>query len=593
MKQFLKMFAACLLALMITGGVCLLMFFVTIAALSAETPVSVPSNAVLVIDLNRPIMDRPGIQDPTSVFSEALGGEAIRPVSLRSVLEGIRNAAGDERISAILLRNAVRQQGYYSGWATLKEIREALASFKESGKPVYAYSMAWGEPGYYLASVADSISLHPLGLLEFNGLSSEQVFFANALKKYGIEVQVLRVGKFKAAVEPFLLDHMSPEAREQTSKLLFDILDDYSETIAEARSIPRDSLNTMADEMAVFKADEAVEAGLVDHTAYWDEVKRELQDLTGSEDKDDFPSIGIGHYWDAIGKQFTGRGDRIAVIFAEGNIVDGKSKTDVGGASMAELLAQARRDDKVKAVVLRVNSPGGSALASEVIQRETRLIKEAGKKFVVSMGTVAASGGYWISAYADQIVAEPTTITGSIGVFGLVPNFKGLANSFGVTFDTVNTNRYADLASVFKSKSTEELALFQKFTEQIYSEFLAKVAEGRNMDVERVHEIAQGRVWSGVEAKELGLVDKLGGLQDAIDAAAELASLKDYQLHYYQRKKDLGELLVDMLNELEDQSRVQWADESLRRVMRRIDDLRLYNDPDGVYARLEFDLKIK
>lgn len=596
MKDFLKSFFASLLAVSVVAGGALFLFFIILAAATQESVPEVPEKAVLVINLSQPISDKPPVEDPEQALQEALTGSKTERAMLRSLVNSLRYAAEDDRIQAVLLQGPVAQDGYASGWAALLELRHELANFRESGKQVFTYSISYSEPDYYLASASDSIIVHPMGAFELNGMASEQLFFANALDKYGIDMQVLRVGKFKAAVEPFLLDRMSPENRQQIAKLLGDFLDVFMETVSEARGIPVEQLQALMTERALFKAQEAMDCGLADRVAPFDEVRRSLQELTGTEDEKDFAKIGVSAYWDAIeGRQAGSSRNRIAVVFAEGEIVGGKSKTQVGSETVAGLLRRARQDDDVKAVVMRVNSPGGSAVASEIIQKETRLIQEAGKPFVVSMGTVAASGGYWISAYADEIVAQPNTITGSIGVFGLAPSVQRLANDFGVTIDTVKTHPFADIGSVFRSRSDQELEMLQEFTKQVYEQFLAKVAEGRGLEVEAVHEIGQGRVWSGIEAKQLGLVDSLGSLDDAIASAAQRAELgDDYRLLFYQRKMDLAESILEMFN---DQDSTQLADSPLDRAIRKaaaqLQRLRLLNDPMGVYARLEFDLNIR
>ena len=598
MKDFLKSFFASLLAVSVVAGGAFLLFLIFVAAATQKSAPEVPEKAVLVINLSKPISDKPFIEDPEQALQDALSGSKTDRVMLRSLVHSLRYAAEDDRIQAVLLKGPLAQEGYSSGWAALLELRQELAKFRESGKQVFIYSIGYGEADYYLASAADSIILHPMGAVELNGLASEQLFFANALEKYGVDVQVLRVGKFKAAVEPFLLDRMSLENRQQIAKLLGDLLDVFVETVSEARGISTEELQALMHERALFKAQDAMDCGLADRVAPFDEVRRSLQELTGTEDEKDFAKISVSSYWEAIqGRQTGSSRNRIAVIFAEGEIVGGSSKTQVGADTLARLLRRARQDDDVKAVVMRVNSPGGSAVASEIIQKETRLIQEEGKPFVVSMGTVAASGGYWISTYADEIVAQPNTITGSIGVFGLIPSVQRLANEFGITVNTVKTHPFADIGSVFRSRSGEEMAMLQEFVKQVYDQFLTKVAEGRNMEVAAVHEIAQGRVWSGIEAKQLGLVDSLGSLDDAVASAAKRAQLgDDYRLLFYQQKKDLAEAILEMINDQNEDS-AQLAPsplgQAMRRAARQLERLRLLNDPLGVYARMDVDLMIR
>ncbi|HSR50714.1 MAG TPA: signal peptide peptidase SppA [Acidobacteriota bacterium] len=595
MKDFLKSFLGTLAALVLVAGGCFFILMIFIAALSSDEAPSVPSKAVLVLDLTKPISDRPYVEDPEQILRQAMtGSPPVKTVALRTVLESLRTASEDDRIKAVLVRGPASRPGYASGWAALKEVREELERFKESGKEVLSYSRSYGEADYYVASVADSVKIHPLGALELNGLASEQIFFARAMEKYGIDMQILRVGKFKAAVEPFMLEKMSPENRRQTEMLLNDVFNPFLEAVSVSRGVSLENLLVVANEKVALKAQEALEFQLADEVTHFDAVRQHLQELTDTADEDSFASIGISQYAEAAVRS-RGSGGYIAVVYAEGEIVDGNSKTDVGGDSLAKLLRRARDDDDVKAVVMRVNSPGGSAMASEVIQRETRLIKEAGKPFVVSMGAVAASGGYWISTYADEIIAQPNTITGSIGVFGMLPNVKELFNDVGVTFDTAKTNPHADIATPFRPLNEREREILQGFVNQIYEQFLNKVAEGRGMSVEKVHEIAQGRVWSGSEAQKLGLVDNLGSLQDAIASAADRSQLGDnYRLRFYQRKKDLSETIMEMLEDGNDQVATPgMLEREMRRVYSVVERLRKLNDPNGVYARLEHDLFIR
>lgn len=594
MKEFLRTFAANLSALLFVLGGLIFMVLVILAVSTGEDRPTVPSKAVLIVDLTRPISDKPPGSDPDRILREAVLGGSRKPNMLRNIMESLRIAADDDRIAAVLLRGPLARDGYQSGWAALRELRGGLARFKESGKSIHSYSLYYDEPHYYLASLADTVNVHPLGAVELNGLASERMFYANALKKYGVGVRVLRVGKFKSAVEPYVLDKMSDEARAQTQSLLADIFNEFLGAVEHSRGLSRETLLGIVNEKVVLKASDALESQLVDRVAYFDEIRKELQDLTATRDGHDFAGIGIDNYLKATRGSGEGRSrNRIAVIYAEGSIVDGSSKTEIGGDTLAALLRQAREEDRVKAVVLRVNSPGGSATASEVIQREARLIQKEGKPFVVSMGTVAASGGYWISAYADEIVAQPNTITGSIGVFGLIPNVKKLINDFGVTVDSVKTNRHSDIGSIFRPMTDREAEILQVFTDQIYAQFLAKVSEGRRLDLETVHAIGQGRVWSGIQAKQLGLVDTLGGLEDAIAAAARLADIQDdFRLRFYQREKELQDVLLEMLSD--DNTSIgsnplgrEWL--RFSQIIRQIKNL---NDPRGVYARLPHDIFI-
>lgn len=597
MKDFLKTLLASLIALALFAGGGFVILLILISAAAADETPGVPSKAVLVIDLSKPISDKPVSPDPGQIFQQALVGDLPETQTLRSLVGSLRSAADDDRIAAVLVKGPVMQSSYQSGWAALRELRNELLEFRNSGKELHFYSMAMADPGYYVATATNHIHLHPMGALEINGLASEMMYFARALNKYGIDMQVVRVGKFKAAVEPFMLDHMSPESRQQITAFLTAISDEYVSAVCGSRGMPENRLAAYMNDKAVLNADEARELNLIDSVSYFDSVRKHLRGAAPSKrDENDFSRIKASDYWEAVAGRGAGRSqNRIAVIYAEGEIIPGDSKSQVGGQHVASLLRKARENEDVKAVVMRVNSPGGSAAASEVIQRETRLLQEAGKPFVVSMGSVAASGGYWIAAYADEIIAQPNTITGSIGVFGILPSFGKLAEDFGVTTDTVKTHRFADLNTIMRSKSEEELEIVQGFVDRVYDQFLTRVSEGRKIDREKVHEIAQGRVWSGVEAKRLKLVDSLGGMDEAVASAADRAGLgEDYRLLFYQRKKNLSEAILEMLEESNATAPAPGpAEMQLRRIAKTIRYLRSLDESGGVQARLEFDLFIR
>jgi protease-4 len=441
------------------------------------------------------------------------------------------------------------------------------------------------------------------------GLASEPAFFAGAFEKYGINVQVTRVGKYKSAVEPFTRREMSPEAREELQKLLGDIWSGLLVEIGTSRNLTPEKLQSTVDTEGLIRASAAKEQGLIDRVAYRDEVYDGLKAKTGrAGSKEPFKQVTLADYaevakdvldrlpQDGDAPKSGGRGGRLAIVYAEGEIVDGEGDDDqVGGTRFSRELRKLRHDESVKAVVLRVNSPGGSASASEVIQREIRLLKKV-KPVVVSMGTYAASGGYWIAAYGDKIFAEPTTITGSIGVFGIQFDVKKLANDFGVTFDSVKTGKFADAMTISRPKTPEELAVLQRMIDWIYGEFIAKVAEGRNLTPARVEEVAQGRVWSGSDAKEIGLVDELGGLDAAIAYAAEKAGLgSNYRLVEIPRHKELIELIQEYIEGVA--PRYASSNTLVGKIAARIEAelklLRAFNDPQGIYARLPYRLDVR
>lgn len=608
MKNFFTSMLGALVALLIFSVGCVLLFIGFFAAMAAmggrekATP-SFDRGSYLVFDLSTNIADAPAPVDlgPFEGKNESL--------QLRTVTRALRAAAKDDRIGGIFITGELTPSAFGSGFAALKEVREALEAFKATGKPVTAYLTFATTKSYYLASAASDLAIDPYGVILMPGLASEPMFFASAFEKYGIGVQVTRVGKYKSAVEPFTRKEMSPENREELQKLLGDLWTHLLADIGPSRNLTPEKLQATVDAEGMIRAPVAREVGIVDRVAYRDEIYDALKAKTGrGGTKEPFKQVTLVDYakhtkdsadtprreGDA-GKP-SGKSGRIAIVYAEGEIVDGEGDPDeVGGTRFSRNLRKLRQDENVKAVVLRVNSPGGSAAASEVIQREIRLLKKV-KPVIISMGTYAASGGYWISTYGDRIYAEPTTITGSIGVFGIQFDVKKLANNVGITFDSVKTGKFADALTISRPKTPEELAVLQRMVDWIYGEFVAKVAEGRKLDPARVEEIAQGRVWSGVEAKAIGLVDELGGLDDAIAYAAERAGIAgNYRLVEYPRQKELLEAISDLL---EGVTPKQAHSSSLSaRIMAKIEEdlkmLRAFNDPNGIYARLPVSLNIR
>jgi protease-4 len=538
-KQTFASVVGSLLGLFIFFGIGttgLLLFLITVA--SRDTGPQVKDKSVLVYDLSLNITDAKRSSGTSAILQGALANEDNNTASLRTVLDTLEKARRDKRIVGIYLDGSKGSADTDTGYATLKEVRGALERFRAAGKPIVAYNMNWGKREYYLSSVANDIVLNPLGAVEVNGLSSETMFLAGALEKYGVGVQVIRVGKFKAAAEPFVLKNMSPESRQQTQKLLGDVWGEWRASVGKSRKLSPQQLQAIADNQGLLLADEARQSGLVDKVAYFDQVLGQLKKLTGEEKTDNtFRQISLNDYAEVSGKSLgveRNSKNHIAVVYAEGEIVDGQgSASQIGGDRFAKIFRELRQDKDVKAVVLRVNSPGGSATASEVMQRELQLIRQV-KPVIVSMGDLAASGGYWIVTDANRIFAEPNTITGSIGVFGLGINVQELANNNGITWDVVKTARYADSQTISRPKSPQELALQQRSVNRIYNLFLSKVAQGRNLPQEKVAQIAQGRVWSGIAAKEIGLVDEIGGLDAAIGYAAKQAKLgNDWELQEY------------------------------------------------------------
>ncbi|WP_419596676.1 signal peptide peptidase SppA [Thiolapillus sp.] len=585
MKSFLKTVFASFTGMILV--LLLLAVLIGVMLTAKETPQPIEDKTLLTLNLGVPIVDRQPRQKFASVIRGALQDRKSDRQSLRAVVTALRKAAKDDRISGLYIKGNVVRDGYASGWAALKEVRKAIEAFKASGKPVITWQEGLDEATLYVVSTADRLVLNPLGLLEFNGFASEVPYFRSAFEKYGIDVQVSRVGKYKSAVEPFLLDHMSEENREQLDTLLNDLFDEVVAAVAKSRNLPVSSLHELAQKEAVVEADQALKRGLVTAVGYYDVVREKLEALTGTEaGKAIENQKSVSDYFATLTKDDKAK-DKLAVIYAEGDIISGSDKDQVSGDYIASLLRKARTDDDVKAVVLRVNSPGGSASASDIIQRETILLAKK-KPLVISMGAVAASGGYWISAYGDEIYAEPNTITGSIGVFGLFLNVQKLVNELGVKVEVARTAPAADVFSLFRPKTPQEMEIIQKFIDHIYAEFLDKVAEGRKLDRAAVHEIAQGRVWSGKRALELGLVDKLGGLEDAMASAAKRANLDSYAVEEYQKE---GTLLEELMKEMGMEVQLR-QNPLVDTTWKQVQYLLSLTDAKGIYARMPYDLII-
>ena len=568
------------------------------ASFKADDPI-VKDKSVLVFDLATNITDSKSRSSTSEAISEALSGDDNNTVTLRTVLQALDKATKDKKIVALYLDGSSSETGNETGFATLKEVRQALERFRASGKKIIAYNVDLEKREYYLSSVADTIVINPMGVMELKGLSSQTMFLAGAFQKYGVGIQVLRVGKFKSAVEPYIRTQFSPESKLQTQVLLNDLWSEYLGATAKSRKLNTKQLQAIADSQGSLSAQEAKSRRLVDKVAYQDEVVAELKKLTDHRKEDQsFPKISISSYAQAPNKDVdkSSSDNKIAVIYAEGEIVDGEgSSRSVGGDRFAKQIRELRLDKDVKAVVLRVNTPGGSATASDVIQREVRLTQKA-KPVIVSMGDVAASGGYWISTYSNRIFAEPNTITGSIGVFGLLLNVQKLAKDNGITWDTVKTSKLAGSETVARPKTPQELAISQRFVNQVYNQFLDKVSESRKLPKPKVAEIAQGRVWSGKQALKLGLVDQLGGLDEAIEYAAKEAKLgKDWEIEDYPKSRSFEERILKSFLGEESAKQQQTADPltaELSKLKSELDLLKVMNDPKGIYARLPFNLKI-
>ena len=554
----------------------------------------IEQGSYLVFDLSANLTDAPIVFN----FGD-LSSNNPDTLQLRTVTRAINEAAQDSRIAGILLKGSLTPGGVGSGYGALQEVRGALAQFRRSGKPVKAYLDFATTRDYYLASIADEITLDPYGLIYMPGMSVEETFFAGSFEKYGVGIQVTRVGKYKSFVEPFVRKDMSPENREETQRLLDDLWSSILADVGRARNLTPAKIQATVDAEGLILADAAKTAHLVDRVAYRDQVIDELKAATGRKGpKENFKQVSLATYAklspDPLDKS---SGRVIAIVYAEGDIVDGEGEPgEIGGVAFARELRKLREDDNVKAIVLRVNSPGGSATAAEDIQREMRLARMV-KPVIVSMGAYAASGGYWISTYADRIFAEPTTITGSIGVFGIQFDVQKLANDFGVTFDGVKTGKFAGALTITRPKTPEEMAVLQRMVDWIYGQFIKKVAAGRKLEPGYVETIAQGRVWSGKEALKLGLVDEIGGLHRAIGYALRKAKLaQGFRLVEYPEKKTLADMIAEIIGRVEPEASGARTPSILAQAEKRLEnelrELKAFNDPQGIYARLPMEVAI-
>jgi len=585
MKTFLKNVLSTIVGVVLSVVVVVLLFIgiisIAISSFDNNKEGKVDSNSILKIDLTSPIVERAS-DNPFENLSFA-NMDPQKELELKSILDNIEKARIDDRIKGIYLNSPFVN----GGLSQTEEIRNKLLNFKKSGKFIISYAESYSQKGYYLSSVADEIYLNPEGVLELKGLSAQIMFYKGLLEKLDVDMQIIRHGKFKSAVEPFILDKMSKENREQISLLLTTISDNILDSIASQRGLTLSRVEELSDNLELNTADNCLENDFVDALIYQDELENKLKSKLGEEEK--LKLISLAKYSNAkVKKEGKISRDKIAIIYATGEINSGKGDLkNIGSETTAKAIKKAREDKKVKAIVLRVNSPGGSALASDVIWRETILAK-AEKPLVISMGDVAASGGYYIACSADTIVANPTTITGSIGVFGLIPNLQNFyKNKLGITIDTVNTHKYADMG-VNRALSTFEKAKIKEAIEYIYSTFISHVAEGRNMSTAAVDDIGQGRVWTGYDAKHLGLVDVLGGLETAIDIAAKLAKLSDYRIISLPKKEDPLETFIKKMTGEESKYIAKYLGVD-RKFVKSIESL---IKGDRIQARMPFILEI-
>ena len=595
MKQFFKFVLASVVGIIISAFIIVIIVAGIIGGLissaGSEKTVDVEPNSVLRMAFTTPITERTPNNPLAGI--DFLGLNKDKSTGLNDILANIRKAKTDANIKGIFLDESYMT----SGQATTEEIRNALVDFKKSGKFVIAYAEIYTQGFYYLASVADKVYINPKGMFEFHGFSSQITFLKGALDKLGIEAQIIKVGTYKSAVEPLILTKMSDANRLQVTSYLGSLYDHFLTGISKSRGINKDTLYNYADQMRVQFPEDALKLKLVDGLKYKDEILDELKKRTDTELKKDLHSVELGDYTSSTpdkdnSDDNSSSKNRIAVVYASGEISGGEGDdNNIGSERISKALRKVRLDDKVKAVVLRVNSPGGSSLASDVIWREVMLTKKV-KPIIVSMGDVAASGGYYISCAADSIIAEPNTITGSIGIFAILPNLQKLFNDkLGVSFDGVKTGKYADLGDVSRPLTPEERLILQNSVNHGYDDFTKAVAQGRNKTQEYINSIGQGRVWTGTQALKIGLVDRLGNINDAVASAAKKANIKSYKLVSYPEQKSF-------LNQLSSDVTVEARTRMLKSELG--DNYRVYEQIKGItqmmrtpQTRLPYDIVIK
>lgn len=594
MKDFAKIVLGSalgfIIASIIFSVISMFLFFVTAGSLlgsfksMGEEQFVLENNSVLNLRLSGNIQERAPQEDPFSSFLPQSGSTAM---GLDEITSAIRKAKKNDKIKGIYLDSRI----FNASLATLEEIRQELQSFKETGKFIVAYADNYLQPGYYLASVADKIAINPQGSLDVHGLASVPVFFKDALQKLGVEVQVFKVGTYKSAVEPFTMTEMSEASRAQTTSYLNDMWSFVGKDIADSRHLSLSDIDSIANQAPIIQdADFLVKTGLVDTVLYESEMKNYLRSLLSLEEDDNIPSATVTDMKSVKQLSLKKSTNQIALLYAVGNIVSGSGASDIQDRFMVDQIEKLRKDDNIKAVIFRVNSGGGSAYASEQIWKAITDLKET-KPVVVSMGDYAASGGYYISCNADKIVAQPTTLTGSIGIFGLFPNFKGTTDKLGLDFDVVKTNKYSDFGNAMRPMNDDEKALLQSYINRGYDMFLSRCAEGRNIPKDSLEKYAEGRVWTGNQALKIGLVDKLGGIEEAIKTGAELAELgTDYVVYEYPRKRSFIEEIFDQKKEdLAAKTLKEYLGDSYNLFMM----VKNIKNEDFIQARLPYEPNIK
>lgn len=592
MKDFLKFTLATVTGIILSSIVLFIISMGTLFGImsASDTETIVKKNSVMMLDLNGTLVERTQ-EDPLGILSQWFGDES-NTYGLDDILFSIQKAKENENIKGIYLQASSLGASY----ASLQEIRNALLDFKESGKFIIAYADSYTQGLYYLSSVADKVLLNPKGMIEWRGIASTPLFYKDLLQKIGIEMQVFKVGTYKSAVEPFIATEMSPANREQVTAFITSIWGQVTEGVSASRNIPIDSLNVYADRMLMFyPSEESIQCGLADTLIYRNDVRNYLKKLVEIDEDDNLPLVGLSDMMNVkknVPKDKSG--NVVAIYYASGEITDypgsATSEDGIVGSKVIRDLRKLKDDNDVKAVVLRVNSPGGSAFASEQIWHAVKELK-AKKPVIVSMGDYAASGGYYISCIADTIVAEPTTLTGSIGIFGIIPNAKGLTDKIGLSYDVVKTNKYADFGNIMRPFNEDEKSLLQMMIAEGYDTFISRCAEGRHMTKEAIEKIAEGRVWTGETAQKLGLVDELGGIDKALDIAVAKAGIEGYTVVSYPAKQDFFSSLLDTkpTNYVES----QLLKSKLGEFYQPFGLLKKLQEQSMIQARIPFELNIK
>lgn len=588
MREFFKYLFASMLGFFLSLVIVIVIFvaFITIAisSIDSDKTTIVSNNSVLFLNLDQAITER----TPKNPFGNLpiVGGEEKDGIGLNDLLKAIARAKTDDNIKCIYLNVSSPNAGF----ATMREVRNALIDFKKSGKQIISYSEVYTQGAYYLASASNKVYLNPEGSLEFKGFSSELTFFKGTLEKIGVEMQVIRVGNYKSAVEPFILDKMSAYNRKQVTAYVGGLYNTFLTDIAETRKLQKDSLFSVADNYKIREPQDAVNFKMIDGLKYKDQILEELKGLSGRSKKENIISVSVNDYIKNNTNIGSGK-DKVAIIYANGEITGGEgSDNAIGSERISRAIRKARLDDDIKAIVLRVNSPGGSALASDVIWREVVLTKKV-KPVIASFGDVAASGGYYIGCAADSIFVQPNTITGSIGVFGIIPNFQNLmTNKLGITFDGVKTGKYADIMATNRPMTPGERFIIQNELNRIYSGFVSRVADGRKKSKAYIDSIGGGHVWIGTDAVQIGLADKIGSFNDAIKAAAKKAKLKDFKVVEY---PEVIDPLKSLLEESTDKIKTYYTKQELGDNYMLYQQMKKIVASSGIQARMPFEAVIK